>query len=171
MNGLLRAHSYPLRRLGPSACRDMQCCSPKQSVDVSQREKDPRGGDRILGRKAEAQRNVWGNSLRCRSVAPGKPGWGVGTSSGLGQGCQWELGPGKIPLSEMDGAEEDGESYWEEGQWGGPPWEQPPTHSGTPLWEVHISAVLHLCTFAVATRAFKPKYMTSGSLEIKLNTF
>lgn len=46
-----------------SPCGDTQCSSPKQSVEVSQREEGPRGGDRILGRKAEAQRNVWGNSL------------------------------------------------------------------------------------------------------------
>lgn len=83
-------------------------------------------------------------------------------------------GPGKIPLpmvSETDGQRDRWGVYWEEGQGGGPPWEQPPTHSGTPPWEVHISAVLHLCTFTVATRAFKPKYMNFGSLGmIRFNT-
>lgn len=155
-----------------SPCRDS---SPKQSEEVSQREEEPRGGDRILGRKAEAQRNVWGNSLRCRRVAPGKLGWGVGTSLGLGQGYPWELGPGKIPLpmaSEMDG-QRDRQGVLLGGRAGG--WSTmgtAPTHSGTPPWEVHISAVLHLCTFTVATRAFKPKYMNFRSLGmIRFNTF
>lgn len=177
MNSLLRAHSCHLWRFRPSVCpqgaQQRQAeLKPKAERGVSQREEGPRGGDRVLGRKAEAQRTVWGR------VAPGKPGWGVGTSLGLEQGYQWELGPGKIPLpmvSEADGAGG--------GRWGVPLGGRavasvhhgsslPPSHSGTPPWDAHISAVFHRCPFTAATRIFKPKYTNFRSLEmIKFNTF
>lgn len=57
------------------------------------------------------------------------------------------------------------------GQQGGPAGSASP-YSGTPHWEIGISAILHLCIFAVATRTFKSKYTNFTSLEmIKPNTF
>lgn len=55
---------------------------------------------------------MWGNSLRCRRVTPGKPGGHLLRP----ETRQLELGPRTIPLpvvKEMDGAGGETEFYWE----------------------------------------------------------